>query len=327
MRSLKSKIAAIIKSMIYRSGLDRLKRRFLPATAPVIIRYHSVCSQNLLISPGILISPEAFTEQVTYFSKYFQVITMDDLIDAIKKKTPFPKNALVFTFDDGYADNLEAAKILKKYELTGLFYITAGCIETDEAFWVAEVRHLIENTNKKEMTLPFPDGESSLSLSNKSDRELTIKKMTRLFKSVTIETRESLRKAFRIALNDTPAFPSNLMLNWSQLQEMVEMGMEIGGHTMTHPNLPSATKEEAREEICSCKSLLEKQLKTPVNHFAYPNGGSVAHFDDKTKAILQEAGFHSATTSKAGRPGFKSDLFEIRRMRATENLSEMLWDF
>ncbi len=327
MISLKSKIARIVKSIVYKSGLDGLKRRFLPNTTPVIVRYHSVCSESRLISAGIRISPEAFEEQVAYFSKYFQVITMDHLIDAIKQRKTFPKNALVFTFDDGYADNLGAAKTLKRHGLTGLFYITAGCIETDEAFWVAEVRHLIENTNKKEMTLSLPDGEKSIPLSNPSESEQAIKKMTRLFKSVTIETRGNIRKAFRLALNDVPMFPKDLMLNWRQLKEMLEMGMEIGGHTMTHPNLPSATRDEAQIEIEGCKSLLETRLKTKVDHFAYPNGGSVAHFDDKTKDLLQEAGFQSATTSKAGKPDFESDLFEIRRMRATENLSEMLWEF
>ena len=62
------------------------------------------------------------------------------------------------------------------------------------------------------------------------------------------------------------------------------------------------------------------------DHFAYPNGGSLAHVDDKSKALVREAGFQSATTSKEGKPGFESDLFELRRMRSTEALSEMLWD-
>ncbi len=327
MKSLKSKIALVVKILSYQSGVDAMKRRLMPSGIPVIVRYHSVCSDSNLISAGIRITPEAFSEQVSYFAKYFHVTTMNQLIKQIQNRESFQKNTLVLTFDDGYTDNLGAAKVLKEYGLTGLFYITAGCIESEEAFWVAEVRHLIENTNKKEMTLALPDGDCSIALSNASEREAAIKKMTRLFKSVTIETRESIRNAFRLELKDTPPFPRDLMLNWPQLREMVQMGMEIGGHTMTHPNLPSATKEEAQAEIRGCKALLEAQLKTEVNHFAYPNGGSVAHFDDKAKALLRETGFQSATTSKAGKPSFESDLFELRRMRATENLSEMLWEF
>ncbi len=326
MKSLKSKIAQVVKSLFFRMGIDAMKRRLLPSSVPVILRYHSVCSDSKLISAGIRLIPEAFEEHVAYFAKHFHVVTMTHLLERLQTREAFQKNTLVLTFDDGYADNLGAAKVLKEYGLTGLFYITAGCIESDEPFWVAEVRHLIENTQKKEMTLPLPDGECCMALSNTDERAQAIKKMTRLLKSVTMEVRENIRKSFRLELNDGPPFPKDLMLTWSQLREMVQMGMEIGGHSMTHPNLPSATKDEVQAEVRGCKSLLETQLKTEIIHFAYPNGGSLAHFDDKSKALLREAGFQSATTSMAGKPGFESDLFELRRMRSTEALFEMLWD-
>jgi peptidoglycan/xylan/chitin deacetylase (PgdA/CDA1 family) len=39
------------------------------------------------------------------------------------------------------------------------------------------------------------------------------------------------------------------MLTWDELREMHRLGMTIGAHTVTHPNLPSAGLEDAREEI------------------------------------------------------------------------------
>ena len=107
---------------------------------------------------------------------------------------------------------------------------------------------------------------------------------------------------------------------------MVAMGMEIGGHTMTHCNLPSADPDEAWLEISTCKSLLEKHLGCEVKHFAYPNGGSVQHYNDNIKKLVYQAGFFSASTSTPGLIGFSSDLMELWRIRATENLFEMLWD-
>ena len=326
MKTIKNRIARVVKSLSYRMGIDGMKRHLLPSSVPVIIRYHSVCSDSNLISSGIRLTPEAFTEHVAYFAKYFQVVTMTHLLERIQNRKTFEKNTLVLTFDDGYADNLGAAMVLNDYGLTGLFYVTAGCIESDEPFWVSEVRHLIKNTEKKEMTLPLPVGECCVTVSNASEREQAIRTVTRVLKSVTMEKRDHIRKSLRLQLNDTSPFPKGLMLSWAQLRKMVQMGMEIGGHTMTHPNLPSATIDEARKEIRACKSLLEAQLKTEISHFAYPNGGSLAHFDDKTKALVWEAGFQSATTSIAGKPGFESDLFELRRMGSTEALAEMLWD-
>jgi peptidoglycan/xylan/chitin deacetylase (PgdA/CDA1 family) len=279
-----------------------------------------------LVSKGITVSPEAFEEQIQYFSKHFNTISMSTLVNCIQDRRPFPENALVLTFDDGYADNYEAAQVLHKYRLTGLFYITAGCIESTEKFWVAELRHLLEKTRHHRISIPVQDSMCTLSLSGSLEREEAIRQLTRLIKSINIQTRENIREELWKQLDDVPEFPRNIMLTWQKLKDMVVMKMEIGGHTMTHCNLPNADIEEAWIEISTCKSLLEKQLGIEVKHFAYPNGGSVQHYNDSIKKLVYKAGFFSASTSKSGLVSFGSDLMELWRIRATENLFEILWE-
>jgi peptidoglycan/xylan/chitin deacetylase (PgdA/CDA1 family) len=315
-----------VKRIFYQTRLQALLRRLQPSHYPVIIRYHSVSKDNGLISKGITVSPEAFEEQIEYFSKHFHTISMSTLVDCIQDQRPFPANALVLTFDDGYADNYEAAQVLHKYRLTGLFYITAGCIESIEKFWVAELRHLLEKTGHHRICIPVQDSMCTFSLSSPLEREEAIRQLTRLIKSVNIQTREKIRKELWKQIDDTPEFPRNLMLTWNQLKNMIDMKMEIGGHTMTHCNLPNADPEEAWTEISTCKSLLEKQLDIEVKHFAYPNGGSVQHYNDNIKKLVYQAGFFSASTSQSGLVSFGSDLMELWRIRATENLFEMLWE-
>jgi hypothetical protein len=208
----------------------------------------------------------------------------------------------------------------------GIFYITSGCIETNEIFWVSEVRYFINKTKHKKLFLSIKDKIFDTCLFSDADRFDAITRLTYLMKSVDIQGREEIREALRAQLNDVPPFPNNLMLTWQQLREMAAMGMEIGGHTMTHPNLPSAQADEASLEIGQCKELLEKQLGVKVNHFAYPNGGSACHYDERVKKLVSQSGFLSATTSKAGLVAGNVDLFEVRRMRATENLCDMLWE-
>ena len=50
--------------------------------------------------------------------------------------TPLPSNAVAITFDDGYADNLPAARTLHRYGVTGTFYLTAGCLDGEQPFWL-----------------------------------------------------------------------------------------------------------------------------------------------------------------------------------------------
>jgi peptidoglycan/xylan/chitin deacetylase (PgdA/CDA1 family) len=315
-----------VKRAFYTTGLHALLKRIRESSHPIILRYHSICDENPLISKDITVSPHAFEEQVRYFSRHFNTISMSTLIDCIRNKWPLPKNALVLTFDDGYADNYEAARILHKYGLVGLFYITVGCIETEEKFWVAEVRYLLGKTRSQKVSITVRHKTFDASLACPEERTAAIGRITHLLKTVDIETREEARSQLRKQCPDVDPFSGDLMLTWRLLKDMVTMGMEIGGHTMTHGNLPSAKTDEAWFEIATCKSLLEQQLGIQVTHFAYPNGGSERHYDDRIKAFVQQAGFHSATTSKSGLVGFGDDLFELRRMRATERLFEMLWE-
>jgi peptidoglycan/xylan/chitin deacetylase (PgdA/CDA1 family) len=314
-----------VKDTLLRSGAHGWLRRLFPSAYPFIVRYHSVSYANHLISDGITVSPEDFERQVKYFAQHFRPMTMNAIIQHLEQGIAFPENAIVFTFDDGYADNYDAAKILRKYGMAGVFYITAGCIESNESFWVAEIHHLVRKTHRQAIRLRVGDRPMEMALSEES-RPDAIRRLTRLLKGVNVATRDAARAELRKQLDDVPALDSRLMLSWGQLAEMVSMGMEIGGHTMTHCNLPNAANEEAWNEVSRCKALLEKMLKIEVRHFAYPNGGSSEYYNGRIKDMVRRAGYRSAVTSKAGAVVPGGDPFELRRMRTTERLSDIVWE-
>ena len=69
-------------------------------------------------------------------------------------------------------------------------------------------------------------------------------------------------------------------LTWKELREMEAHGIEIGSHTLSHCNLLKIGEEETqtqylnriRKEIILSKKILEENLETPVQFFAYPYG-------------------------------------------------------
>lgn len=62
------------------------------------------------------------------------------------------------------------------------------------------------------------------------------------------------------------------MLSWRQVRELSEKGVEIGAHTLTHPDLTQLTHRQAQNEIVAGKQMLEDRLGVPVTSFAYPFG-------------------------------------------------------
>src|SRR5688500_3052388 len=70
------------------------------------------------------------------------VLPLEQAVQWLAERKPLPPTAVAIPFDDGYADNLAAARILAKYGTTATFYITAGCLAGGQPFWPSELRYL-----------------------------------------------------------------------------------------------------------------------------------------------------------------------------------------
>jgi peptidoglycan/xylan/chitin deacetylase (PgdA/CDA1 family) len=63
-----------------------------------------------------------FRKQIEFIKESFHVMTMEQVIEAVKGGAELPENAMLLTFDDGYADNYTVAfPILEEYGLQGSF--------------------------------------------------------------------------------------------------------------------------------------------------------------------------------------------------------------
>jgi peptidoglycan/xylan/chitin deacetylase (PgdA/CDA1 family) len=109
------------------------------------------------------------------------------------------------------------------------------------------------------------------------------------------------------------------MLDAGQLHEMVNAGMEIGGHTRHHCRLAEAPPEQLDDEIAGCRQELEDLLGQSVPSFAYPYGSH----DDAVVEAARRAGFDVACVTRAGPAWADGDAMRVRRLAvyAHDNLS------
>lgn len=110
-------------------------------------------------------------------------------------------------------------------------------------------------------------------------------------------------------------------LNFRQIKEMLDYGIEFGAHTVNHPNLTQITTEEAENEIRRSKREVGEFTGLPVKAFCYPRGD----YNEIIKKIVDDAGFSCAFSVKPGKNNQDTHLFELRRTEVSGY--DSLFDF
>ena len=82
-------------------------------------------------------------------------------------------------------------------------------------------------------------------------------------------------------------------MTWTMIEDLKKQGMEVGAHSMTHPNLKHSKMGKVLYEVHESKKELEAHLGIPVLDFAYPGGD----FNSSTVAVVRAAGFRSAVAT------------------------------
>ncbi|WP_079125828.1 polysaccharide deacetylase family protein [Streptomyces sp. ERV7] len=80
------------------------------------------------------------------------------------------------------------------------------------------------------------------------------------------------------------------MLDWDQVRELAAAGMEIGGHSHTHPQLDQLGDDRLWFETLRCKEIVTEELGARPVSFAYPYGYS----SRRVRRTVRAAGFAQA---------------------------------
>lgn len=92
-----------------------------------------------------------------------------------------------------------------------------------------------------------------------------------------------------------PVAPFRRLLTGAELVELHAAGVEIGGHTVSHPDLTTLAPEAAEHELASGRRELEELIGSAVTAAAYPFGRATA----ETRRCARAAGFTAAVRTSA----------------------------
>jgi peptidoglycan/xylan/chitin deacetylase (PgdA/CDA1 family) len=325
LKQIRAAAAPLAKSALFHLGGYATLRRVAPSRDLAILRYHAVCGPEGYdyADPFICVTPENFERHIAYLTRSYHIMRLEDAARSLREGTPLPANAVAITFDDGYADNLAAARVLARHGASATFYLTAGCLEGGQPFWPVEIRYLVRALPARHYVISAGPARVDIDTTSESGRRVAVKRLTKAFKGHPIPVREQLRVQLRTLAPDV-VIP-RVMLSWDEVREMHHLGMTIGSHTMTHPNLPNAGLDDSRRELMQSKSRLESMINAPVTMFSYPNGGAERYCTPELKRVVAEAGFDAATTSRNAFATANSDVYALERIEVEERLADLVF--
>lgn len=284
--------------------------RALTSRQPRILMYHRFAEQPV----NGKASRESFRKQVAYIARHYHPMALESLCTLLENGEKPPRNTIVITVDDGYRDFYDIAwPVLREYSVPATLFVTTGFISGDLWLWPDKISWLLEHATKDNLAFSW----GSLRLENNALQEDS----GRIWEQL-IDFLLSLPDSEKHQVIDSLAATWNLEIpinapreyqacNWEQLREMQGAGIEVGGHTVTHPTLGQVSVAQAESEIRECRAQLEAELSRAPCSFCYPNGMS----DDFSAALMkqvQEGGFRCAVAAFSDTAGMKYR-FALRR--------------
>ena len=84
--------------------------------------------------------------------------------------------------------------------------------------------------------------------------------------------------------------PMRPLMNWDELETVLQAGVTLGSHGLDHLRLPNVCSEVLQAEVEESRDILRQRLGIEAQHFAYPYGAS----QQREQIAAQQAGYHSA---------------------------------
>jgi peptidoglycan/xylan/chitin deacetylase (PgdA/CDA1 family) len=217
-------------------------------------------------------NPLNFVRQLDYLCKETNLVSLDEVVDAMNCKIDLPPRPVLITFDDSGRSLLEdGMPLLAERRIPAVAFIVAGALDTDLPYWFVEVENLIRGGGT---TRSFPDASPA-----------TLK---RILKQIPDDERLAILDELRTT--STRPLTKMPQLRSTELLQLEAAGIAIGNHSLTHPCLARCSNGKIREEIEEADRVITEIVGRRPKAFSYPNGD----VDDRVMDGVARAGHEIA---------------------------------
>ncbi len=326
---VKLALRAVVAGFTYQTGLCRLFARMSRTPRLTILAMHNVEDPPAtdFLPPDMKTPVALFDRLVGIVTRTFPTYTASEGVAALQDGT-LRGPAVVISLDDGYRDNLRAGlPVLERHGAKGTVYVEAGAVGdrklswTHAYFWVLRAKGFEFFLERYRATSKDAEAIALLEAEAKAGGDLRYHLKRILKYHARVDDRDRVCEAIlREAGGDPEAIVRSIYLSPEEVAALDRAGVEIGGHTVSHPILARCTDEQVEREIVDGRRRLESWVGHAIRSFAYP-WGRRWDYDERAVKVLEKEGFVAGLSMDPGSNLPGAHPFHLRRYAVDSGVS------
>ncbi len=277
-----------------------------------ILTYHSIAPEDTIFTAGYPLRhhPAEFERHVEYLAEHYKPIGLRELVSMLARGEQ-PRSAVVFTFDDGYADTLRRAMpILFRRRIPMTIFPVTSVIGNRDLLWQHKLAWLIAEGHERRVRSALRSARWQI----EDQAEPLIDFVRRSFRPNLPDVLESILR--RLGTSG-PALAAEYKpyIDEQDIAAADPDLVDFGNHTDTHPVLSALTIGQQMAEISTAQRKIKDFTGRAPIALAYPFGLK-PHYNDEAQRIAKNTG-HRAALDMRRRPNVGLvDPFELSRRPA-----------
>lgn len=266
---------------------SRIKQNVAPRLCAILPPpvWHKLLSINLVIPHWHIISDDLqphisglykyrnivqFRADIDYFLKYYEPVSLIDILNYLENGVQLPKRCFLPTFDDGFREIYEiAAPMLYEKGVPAAFFLTTSVIDNQILSYPQKKSIIINRI--KDINDRTIETEVKKTLDNYG---IPGNKLSSRIQNIYYLQSHVLDQVGNILNCDFAEYVHKIQpyLSTDQIKTLIKKGFAIGAHSIDHPLYSELSIEQQLNQTLGSIQQLSKLFTYSCNAFAFPYG-------------------------------------------------------
>lgn len=281
-----------VRRLLYSSGALSLYHRLRNAHSLTVVMFHRTLTEDdprwATCDPDYTLRRDLFGHSLAFFRRHYNVVGLQDVLDARRGARALPPRALLVTFDDGWADNADhALPELQRAQVPALMFVVADAVGRRQPFWQEQ---LVAGWRRGALRVDALRAALGGDAQASDDGLPALREAIGRLEALPHDVRERVLAPFAAAMDDGMRH----MVEAHELQRLRAGGVALGLHGKSHVHMTRAGDLDA--ELGGARESLAASLgdgDARAESMSYPHGA----FDAGIARRAREAGYALQFTS------------------------------